>query len=181
MHLDQAVGALIDSAVALLLLSASAQKLRRQPEFEAVLDAYQLLPRALVPLVARLVPALELGLALALLWPSMRPAAAIAIAALLLGYALAIAVNLQRGRVDLDCGCAGPNDRRPIAPWMVTRNLLLAAAAAGSSLPWSDRTLEAVDVLTVGGGLVVAVLLYLASDHLLGQIVPRGAALRRPS
>jgi hypothetical protein len=31
----------------------------------------------------------------------------------------------------------------------------------------------------VGGGLAVVAFLYLSSDRLLGQIVPRGAALRR--
>ena len=57
--------------------------------------------------------------------------------ALLLTYAIAIAINLARGRRDLDCGCAGPNERRPIAAWMVWRNVGIAILLAAVLLPWS--------------------------------------------
>jgi Methylamine utilisation protein MauE len=181
MELDPDLGALLILGMALLLVTAFWQKQRHLPDFQAVLEAYQLVPRALVPLIARVLPAGELGLALALLWPPMRSVAALTVAALMLTYASAIAINLRRGRLDLDCGCAGASDRRPIAGWMVVRNLLLAAGIATASLPWSSRALEPVDALTVAGGLVIAVLVYLASDQLLGQVMPRGAALRRPS
>ena len=61
---------------------------------------------------------------------------------------------------------------------MVWRNVLLAAALAVAALPWAPRTLVATDALTITGGLAVAVLLYMTLDRLLGQVMPRAAALR---
>jgi hypothetical protein len=181
MQTDPAVGELLMLLYALLLGTAAWHKLRRFGDFAAVVEAYRVVPHALVPVAARLVPSLEVALALALLWAPLRSAAAWAVALLLATYAAAIALNLRRGRRDLDCGCAGPNDRRPIAAWMVLRNMVLAAAALLLGLPWKPRGFEPVDALTVVGGVAVASLLYVATDRLLGQIAPRGAALRRPS
>ena len=99
--------------------------------------------------------------------------------ALLLSYAAGIGMNLARGRVDLDCGCAGFTDRRPIAAWMVWRNLLLSLLLASTLLPWSVRPLTGTDAVTIVGGVLAATVLYAALDRLLGQVMPRTAALRR--
>jgi hypothetical protein len=124
------------------------------------------------------VPLLELTLAAGLLAPASRAACACAGAGLLVLYAFAIALNLARGRRELACGCGGANERRPIAAWMVWRNLLLAAILAVAALPAAARPLEAVDLLTVGGGLAVAALLYMSADALLGRVAPRSARWR---
>jgi len=87
--------------------------------------------------------------------------------ALLLAYAVAIAINLARGRRDLDCGCAGPNDRRPISAWMVWRNVGMAILLAAALLPWSDRALVLTDGVTVGFGTACCALVYLCLDRLL--------------
>lgn len=179
--LDPDIGILIVAAIAMLLASASLQKWRALREFEGVLAAYRLLPDwGLVPL-ARLLPALELAIAAGLASVAARPWSALAGAALLLAYAGAIAINLGRGRVDLDCGCAGPGARRPIALWMVVRNVLLAVLLAAAAEPWARRPLALSDGLIIGGGLAVVGLLYLAADQLLGQIIPRAAAIRSQS
>jgi len=176
--LDPAAGIPLLAALALLFASAAWHKLRALPQFRAVLVAYRVLPAAVSGRVAWIVPLLELAVAAALAWPATRPAATAAGAALLVAYAGGIALNLARGRRDLDCGCAGPGDRRPIALWMVARNLLLAACLGIAAVPWSPRALVAVDILTIGGALAVAVLLYAALDRLLGQVMPRSAALK---
>jgi hypothetical protein len=98
---------------------------------------------------------------------------------LLIMYALAISLNLARRRIDLDCGCAGPADRRPIAAWMVWRNLLLALLLGSTLVPWSARPLTAVDAVTIVCGVLAATVVYAAVDRLLGQVMPRTAALRR--
>ena len=70
---------------------------------------------------------------------------------------------------------------RPIAPWMVARNLMLALLLLAVTLvPWKTRPLSPVDVLTVGGGVVIATLLYLSLDQLLGRAATWTAALRVP-
>jgi|HubBroStandDraft_1064217.scaffolds.fasta_scaffold00944_12 hypothetical protein len=175
--IDPAVGALFAGAFALLFLAAAVHKLADLTRFAEVFRAYGIAPRALGPL-ALLVPVLELAVAAGLLLRAARSGAAATGAVLLVGYALAIGVNLARGRRDLSCGCGGANDRRPIAAWMVGRNLTLALLLAALLAPWSARALGAADALTVGAGTTVAALLYMSLDTLLGRVAPRGALLR---
>jgi hypothetical protein len=176
--LDPGIGYVIVTAFALLFAHAALGKWRSRAEFGAILANYRLFPAPFVAVLAILVPALETVVALLILAAATRPWAAAAGIALLLAYAIAIAVNLRRGRYDLDCGCAGPADRRPIAAWMVWRNVVLGAVLATTGLPWSARTLAWTDLITVGGGLAVLASLYIALDRLLGQVMPRTAALR---
>jgi hypothetical protein len=174
--LDPAIGALLAGVFALLFAAAAVHKLRAPAQFAEVLAAYRLLP----PGASRLaiaIPLLEGLLAAALLVRAARAPAAAAGAALLLVYAAAIAVNLRRGRLDLACGCGGPDERRPIAPWMVVRNVLLALALAALVRPWLARPWSAADAVTVVGGIAVAALIYLSLDRLLSRVAPRAARL----
>jgi hypothetical protein len=173
--LDPGIGFLLLGCFALLFVSAALQKLRALPRFAEVLRAYRVLPAAAAQL-AVLVPLLELAVGVALLVPGARSGAAAAGAALLALYAGSIALNLARGRRDLACGCGGPDEARPIAPWMVVRNLLLALLLTATLMPWQSRTLLATDLLTIGGGVLVATLLYVSLDRLLGRVAPRAAA-----
>ncbi len=171
--IDPAIGTLLAGAFALLFASAAVHKARAPVQFADVLRAYRVLPARLQ--VAWLVPLLEFAVAAALLVPPARTAAAFGGAALLLLYALAMAVNLKRGRRDLACGCGGAHERRPIGAWMVWRNLGFAGVLAALALPWQRRPLQAVDYLTVGAGVTVAALLYMSTDRLLARVLPRAA------
>lgn len=175
--IDPAIGACLAGAFALLFMSAALQKLRGLGQFAAVLRAYRVLPEALARL-SWTVPALELTIGVGLLAGASRSGACLAGAALLALYAAAIAINLQRGRYELSCGCGGPDERRPIAAWMVWRNLVLAALLAALLAPWSPRPLEAADALTIGAGTVITALLYMSLDRLLGRVAPHAARLR---
>jgi uncharacterized membrane protein len=177
--LDPAIGLLIIGCCALLFASASLHKLRDLARFTEVLRAYRLLPPGAARF-ATLVPFAELTIAAGLIVPATRQAAALAGLALLVVYAAAIAVNLARGRRELACGCGGPDDERPIAPWMVGRNLLLALLLGTTVLRWSTRALLPTDLITVGGGAAVATLLYVCLDRLLGRVAPWTRALREP-
>ena len=170
--IDPAVGALLAGAFALLFASAAFHKMLDLGRFTAAFRAYELVPPALSG-VALLVPLIELVIAAALLAKRSRSPAALAGAALLLTYAVAIGVNLGRGRRDLDCGCGGPRERRPIGPWMVWRNVALAALLAALLLPWAPRPLGAADALTIGAGTAVAALLYMCVEVLLGRAAPQ--------
>ena len=175
--IDPAVGALLAGAFALLFASASLHKLLGLEHFAEAFRAYEVLPAALAQLFP-LVPILELTVAAALLASPSRTGAAAAGIALLLTYAVAIGINLARGRRNLSCGCGGPNDRRPIAAWMVWRNLILAAFLGVTLLPWAGRPMGAADALTIGAGTAVVALLYISLDSLLGRLMPRTAAWR---
>jgi hypothetical protein len=175
--IDPAIGAMLAGALALLFVSAAFNKLRSLQRFAEVFRAYRLLPEAVARL-AWLVPALELTLGVGLLARRSRAGASAAGAALLLAYAAAIAINLRRGRRDLACGCGGPHERRPIAAWMVWRNLVLAGLLGALLLPWIVRPMAAADAITIGAGTAVAALLYMSLERLLAQISPRTALLR---
>ncbi len=133
------------ASLALLFFFAARHKRAEGAHFEAQLAAYEVLPTALVPASARLVPLAEFAIALALLVPVTRTAGAIAAAALLLAYAGAMGVNLLRGRSDIDCGCGAMP--QPISGWLVGRNVALASAALAVCLPVAARPFGLADAL----------------------------------
>jgi len=176
MNLDPVPGLLIVACFVLLFASAALHKLRDAAEFDAAFAAYELLPRAARRYGARAVPWLELAVAIGLLARATRPLAAVTGSVLLLTYALAIAINLRRGRLELLCGCGGADQRRAIGAWMVWRNLGLGALLMAALWPWSARALSTTDVLTIVFGAGASVLMYLCLDE-LGQVLRRAADL----
>lgn len=99
-------------------------------EFRSAVANYRLLPPELVTAVAVLLPFAEIGAAALLAAGVFTMVVGAALAVLLIGFALAIAINLARGRV-FDCGCAGSEAvPRIISWWHVVTDLVLAAVAA---------------------------------------------------
>ena len=156
-------------AVAVILASAATHKLRAPARFANQVEDYQLLPRSLVRPVARLLPFVEVAVAFALLVPASRGTAALAAAALLAGYAGAIAINLWRGRRDIDCGCAGPEQAQPIRPVLLARNAVLVGLALVASLAPHSRELGLFDSFVVIASAAVALLIYAAADGLMAN------------
>jgi hypothetical protein len=177
MWLDPVFGALIAICFAVLFASAAAHKWRNLPSFEEAFAAYELLPQMPRLHLTWLIPLCETAVALGLLVYATRAAAVIAGAVLLLGYAGAIALNLQRGRRDIACGCGGPDQRRPIAGWMAWRNLLLALLLGMALWPSSGRAISWMDASTIAFGVAAAIVVYLCVDR-LGQVAARARALQ---
>jgi hypothetical protein len=168
-YVDPVFGLLASAALALLFAAAGIAKLRDRARLAAVLEAYDVLPRILARGVAILLPFVELAVAGGLLVNITRPIAAWAAGDLLFIYGAGIALNLVRGRRDIDCGCEGFGERRPIAGWMLVRNALLIGLAAVAGAPQTERIIELTDVLTIFGGLAAFVLIYFAADELLAR------------
>ncbi len=139
------------STVLALLLAAvfgfaAVGKFLAWAEWPGVVRNFRLLPGWLADPVAWLLPPLELGAAVALLVPACRSAAAVLGVALLSGFTLALAVNLARGRREIDCGCFRSGLRQTLSGAVIVRNLLLVTAALllipqstavpGSALEW---------------------------------------------
>jgi Methylamine utilisation protein MauE len=179
--LDPALGYLIVGGIAVLFAGAAVHKWQDPVRFAHVFAAYGVMPGAAARGLAPLIPCLEFGTALGLLWQPSRTAAIAVGMVLLCGYAAALGLNLRRGNRDLDCGCGPARERRPIAAWMVWRNLLLAAALGVALRGWSVRAFGLTDVLTVAGGLLAGATLYAAVDRLLGDVAPKTALLRGTS
>jgi len=153
-------------ALATLFAASAAHKLRVREQWPAVVRQYRLLPDVLAAPVAALLPLTEALAAAGLLWPRTRDAGALTAAALLLAYAAALAINLRRGRASIDCGCFGSQRRQGIAPWMVGRNLVLAAVALALLMPTDGRALGAAEP-----GLALAFVVTLAFLYPVLEIV----------
>ena len=139
-----------------------------------------MLPDRVVVFVAPAVIAFEAVLAAALLVPQYAVMAAATCAALLTVYSSAIALNLARGRRDLDCGCLGPAGRQPISGWLLVRNSLFIAGSLAATMPSTGRSLLLVDAISIAGALAVLALLSATLDALivaLSRVYPEG---RRP-
>lgn len=176
--MDPVLAVVLRGALALLFVVAALHKLRDRDAFRATLDAYALLPSPLTTPLARAVPMVELVAALLLVVPRAAAIGA-SIAVLLLSvYALAMGVNLLRGRRDLDCGCMGPGAHSPIGPELLVRNLLLIVAALVAGFaPIHARALVWVDFVTVPLAVAVLAALYAAVERVLA-LAPAVAALR---
>ncbi len=173
--MDPALDLTLRATLALLFTGAAVHKLRDPRTFAATLAEYRLLPRRLAGGASALLVAAELGVATGLV--VARRAGLGGAAALLVLYAGAIAINLARGRADIDCGCAGPATRRPISGWLVGRNLALAGMALVALAPGAQRPLVWIDGLTVLGATLAAAACWAATDRLLAH-APTIAGLR---
>lgn len=164
----------VAAGFAVLLGSAAWGKFRDAAGFEAILADYRLLPGSLVRPVARGIPVVEGVLAGAWIIAPWHTDAAllasIATAAIMLGYGVAIAANLSRGRSWIDCGCGGGEQLSWV---LVGRNAVLATLAVvplvvGAGVPdWGDLAM-ALPMFAAGACL------YLAT----GVLVANAAAMR---
>lgn len=127
--------------VACVVLRAGVVKLPDLDAFTSAVRDYALLPEGVVRPVSRAVPVIEVGCGLLLLvGVATGPVAALA-ALLLAGFAVAVAVNLVRGR-RIRCGCAG--GAASVISWrhVVANGCLVAAAAVASA--WASQPLVVV-------------------------------------
>lgn len=115
--------------LAFVFLSAALPKLLSRFAFERAVGNYRLLPTSLVRPVATWLPRFELLGALALLLGIAVAPVAASVALLLAVFAVAIGVNLARGR-SIDCGCFNSTVPRRIGWRLVLGDISLAAAAA---------------------------------------------------
>jgi uncharacterized membrane protein YphA (DoxX/SURF4 family) len=144
-------------------------KMREWSAFTGVVANYRLLPGALVPPVAAVVPVAEVLVALGLLQDPSRPYAAAGAIALLALFSLAMGINLGRGRTEIDCGCFGSLLRQRLSWGLLVRNGALALLALACLQPENARPWIWLDAVTLVAGTLTLVLLYLAMGHLLGR------------
>ncbi len=172
--LDPAIDWILRGGLALLLVSSAGHKLRDLDAFRGALGGYDLLPERALGFASWVVVGSELAIAGALL---LSPIGGLAAASLLAVYTAAIAVNLVRGRREIDCGCFGPAARQPLSTALVARNAALIALALASVLPVAPRALVWLDGLTIAAALVLSALLNATLNTLLIN-GPRLRALR---
>ncbi|MEM9623816.1 MAG: MauE/DoxX family redox-associated membrane protein [Pseudomonadota bacterium] len=166
MVVDPVLAQIVTVSLATLFAAAGVQKLVYRRRFAGVLEAYALLPSWLIPFLTIIVPVLELGVAGGLLITHHKQLVIATAVVLLATYALAMAINIGRGRRDIDCGCHLSGEPQLINRALVARNLLLALATCLLLLPTAERTLVWFDFGVIIFGVVMSALLYGAGNHL---------------
>lgn len=167
---DASVAVLASLFLGLVLAAAAIPKLRHPDEFQGVVTNYRLLPSFMVTPFARLLPWVELACAVALQMTPVRELAAWVAAGLFIMFALAIAINVGRGRTHIDCGCVRrPTSVSRIGMFHVLRALSLAGVSLYAALV--PVQLASISIASWVMGLVAAVMLtilYLATDVMVG-------------
>ena len=142
--------------VGLVFIAAALPKLRQPRELEGVIANFRILTPSLQRPVARGLPILELLVGSLLVTGFQDRLASAVAAALLLGFAWAMGLNLRRGRNHIDCGCHGATMTQTLSWLLVWRNVGLAVLAIGATLADHGQTLPATVV-----GLVLGAMLFL--------------------
>lgn len=119
--------------LAALFLRSGLSKIASPGDFRAAVARFQVVPATAAPVIARVLPLIEVGAAAAMAAGFATAFFGPLIGLLLLAFATAIAVNLSRGDV-VDCGCWGKAPK-PITWGQVGRNVALAAVALFLAAP----------------------------------------------
>lgn len=181
MSLDPVIGATIRLFMAVLFGAAATHKLVDFGRFVLTLRRYVAGVVSLemgAPWLACGIIAVEIGIVVACVTPMWRVPAALSASLVLLVYAGAMLVNLRRGNLLLDCGCAWGEGRQPVSAGLVMRNIVLASLGLLIIAPVVDRSLTALDVVSILAGLGVAGFLYGGVNRLFAVDAALHDALR---
>ncbi|HYA36253.1 MAG TPA: MauE/DoxX family redox-associated membrane protein [Candidatus Binataceae bacterium] len=167
--IDPVVGWVAALAVAAIFAGSSAIKLANLPAFRAALSDYRIVPESVELPVAVAIPLGEMIGAAGILLNTQRALSGSLLIALLVVFSIAIAVNIARGRRDIDCGCFGPALRQTLSASMLVRNGGLVALCGIAMAPRSVRALGFLDVTTIAAGAASIVILYIGVNFLMAN------------
>jgi uncharacterized membrane protein YphA (DoxX/SURF4 family) len=174
--IDPAIGSLLAFALAAIFAWSGAMKLADVEMFEGAVANYRLLPRRTERVFARAIPLCECTCAAGLLCSRTRMPGVAGLVLLLCVFTAAIAINLMRGRTNIDCGCFGASLRQRLSAWLLARNAVLVLFAVLIAAPTTQRPSVWLDWVTVAMGAATMVALYASANYALGN-APRTRAL----
>ena len=166
--------------MSLFFAVAALHKLKAPLAFKAAVRDYEVIPSYLLGIFSILLIILELLSAAMVLIPFARFIGLAMMLGLLTAYSTGIAINLFRGRRDIDCGCNGPTIVQPLSWWLVFRNLVFFGLVLIAVQPTISRPLNWLDFFTMAAAVIVSCGLYMGFSQLLAQ-APRLASLQAES
>jgi uncharacterized membrane protein YphA (DoxX/SURF4 family) len=178
--LDPVATSALSAVLSVIFLTGAWQKLRDFALFQANIENYRLLPDGLAWPAAILLPLWELAAGALLLFDATRTVGAVLTIGLLSVVTTAVVINLLRGRTGIDCGCGslgGHVGDQTLSWGLAARNALLAFAAALALREDAARALVWIDYLSVAGGTLGLLGLYVTANQLMAN-TPRLHALR---
>lgn len=88
--------------------------------FQGAIAAYEIIPYALVPLIARVVPWIELIFGIFVLTGYLTRISSLVLAGMSVSFVvLILATQIMTGTVPADCGCFGEGSFFHLSPWQV--------------------------------------------------------------
>jgi uncharacterized membrane protein YphA (DoxX/SURF4 family) len=168
-QIDPVVQWMAAAAAAAIFSASGALKFYDVETFRGAVTNYRLIPEWLATPFAWVTPVIECAAALGLLLGPIRASAALVLIALLGVFTGAIAINLARGRTDIDCGCFGPALRQRLSWWLLLRNGALFGLLAIALMPVGARPMDFLDVATAGMAAATVVVLYTAANYLIAN------------
>lgn len=178
--LDPVASSALSAVLSVIFLTGAWQKLRDPALFQANIENYRVLPDSLAWLAAILLPLWELATGVLLLFDVTRTVGAALAIGLLSIVTAAVAINLLRGRTEIDCGCGslgGHVGDQALSWGLAARNGVLALAAVLVLREDAPRTLVWIDYLSVAGATLGLLGLYVTANQLMANH-PRLHALR---
>lgn len=136
-------GGVATAICALVLLIAGASKLNDLHGFSQQVVMYKVLPSTLAHGVGHLLPRFEVALGAAMLFA---PTVSVLAAALFIGFALAVGLNVLRGRTELRCACFGVRGARTVTWTHVLTNISFALAAGWSAAVHRSPSLSELQI-----------------------------------
>lgn len=178
--LDPVATSTLSAVLSVVFLTGAWQKLRDLPLFQANVENYRLLPDGLAWPAAILLPVWELAAGVLVLFDPVRTVGAVLVIGLLSVVTAAVVINLLRGRTEIDCGCGslgGHVGDQTLSWGLAIRNLVLVIAALLTLREDAARALVWIDYLSVAGGTLGLLGLYVTANQLMAN-KPRLHALR---
>jgi len=144
---------------ALVFLTAAWGKTRNPLAFRGVVANYRLLPDPLIAPFALLLPPLEALVGISLpfgpgsFWPELAAATLLAL------FALAMGINILRGRRSIDCGCFQSAHKQTLRWTLVARNgVLILALGAAAWAPAGELPVWGLAEGTLAGAVLLVLL-----------------------
>jgi hypothetical protein len=168
MQAEFLLGAMCRLGMAAILVQSAWHAMRDPVRHEVALAGYRLLPPRMVPAAAIVLPLLTLCASLLLPWPATAHAGGALGLALIALFTAAIAINLHRGRTDIDCGCGGAGGQH-ISRGLVVRNIILLVILAVASMGPASSVTDPMALVAALGGAAGIAALYFATTQLLAN------------
>jgi methylamine utilization protein MauE len=167
----QMIVGIVAAISATVLVIAGLLKIGSLSSFGKQIASYEIMPAGLATVSGYLIPPIEIGIGISLLF---LPVIAAGAACLFMSFALAVGVNLLRGRSELRCGCFGPTGKHTISLTHVVGNVGLSLLAVWVAV---DNGRPSFLAFQIGTSLVVLAVLAQA-----WRAMPRLPAMpRRPA
>ncbi len=167
-------GEIVRFSIACIFEQAAAHAMRNPDHYAAILEDYRIATPGWSRLAARVLPWAQCAAGALLIMPVQRSLGPMLGLLLMALFTAAIAINVRRGRLHIDCGCGGAEGQR-LSSALVARNLILCGMLGFALVAPPPHGINAAFVIGVIGASAFLVILYFAANQMLANSQARVA------